>query len=29
LRRSMLQSGGDPLVFLTRPLSLAFIIGPC
>jgi putative tricarboxylic transport membrane protein len=26
LRRSMLQSGGDPSVFLTRPLSLAFII---
>jgi len=26
LRRSMLQSGGDPTVFVTRPLSLAFII---
>jgi TctA family transporter len=26
LRRSMLQSGGDPSVFLTRPLSLVFII---
>ena len=26
LRRSMLQSGGDPSVFVTRPLSLAFII---
>ena len=26
LRRSMLQSGGDASVFLTRPLSLAFII---
>jgi TctA family transporter len=26
LRRSMLQAGGDPTVFLTRPLSLAFIV---
>jgi TctA family transporter len=26
LRRSMLQSGGDPTVFVTRPLSLAFIV---
>jgi putative tricarboxylic transport membrane protein len=26
LRRSMLMSGGDPSVFLTRPLSLAFIV---
>ena len=26
LRRSMLQSGGDPTVFVTRPLSLVFII---
>ena len=26
LRRSTLQSGGDPRVFVTRPLSLAFII---
>jgi TctA family transporter len=26
LRRSMLQSGGDPSVFVTRPISLAFII---
>ena len=26
LRRSMLQSGGDPSVFITRPLSLAFIV---
>ena len=26
LRRSMLQSGGDATVFVTRPLSLAFII---
>jgi TctA family transporter len=26
LRRSMLQSGGDPSVFVTRPLSLVFII---
>ena len=26
LRRSMLQAGGDPTVFVTRPLSLAFII---
>src|SRR5215468_7274192 len=26
LRRSMLMSGGDPSVFVTRPLSLAFII---
>ncbi len=26
LRRSMLQAGGDPTVFVTRPLSLVFII---
>src|SRR5499426_672112 len=26
LRRSMLQSGGDPSVFVTRPLSLVFIV---
>ena len=26
LRRSMLTSGGDPSVFVTRPLSLVFII---
>jgi putative tricarboxylic transport membrane protein len=26
LRRSMLMSGGDATVFVTRPLSLAFII---
>jgi putative tricarboxylic transport membrane protein len=26
LRRSMLMSGGDPSVFLARPLSLAFIV---
>ena len=26
LRRSMLQSGGDPTVFVTRPISLVFII---
>ena len=26
LRRSMLTSRGDPTVFFTRPLSLAFII---
>jgi putative tricarboxylic transport membrane protein len=26
LRRSMLMSGGDPTVFLTHPISLAFII---
>jgi putative tricarboxylic transport membrane protein len=26
LRRSMLMSGGDPSVFVTRPLSLAFIV---
>ena len=26
LRRSMLMSGGDPSVFVTRPISLAFII---
>src|SRR5436190_2127997 len=26
LRRSMLQSGGDPSVFVTRPISLAFIV---
>jgi TctA family transporter len=26
LRRSMLQAGGDPSVFLRRPISLAFII---
>jgi TctA family transporter len=26
LRRSMLQAGGDPTVFVTRPLSLAFIV---
>jgi len=26
LRRSMLMSGGDPSVLVTRPLSLAFII---
>jgi TctA family transporter len=25
LRRSMLQSGGDPIVFVTRPISVAFI----
>jgi TctA family transporter len=26
LRRAMLMSGGDPSVFITRPISLAFII---
>jgi TctA family transporter len=26
LRRAMLMSGGDPTVFIRRPLSLAFII---
>jgi TctA family transporter len=26
LRRSVLQSGGDASVFLTRPLSLVFVI---
>ena len=26
LRRSMLMSGGDPSVFLTRPISLVFIL---
>jgi TctA family transporter len=26
LRRSMLQSGGDPTVFVTRPISAAFIV---
>jgi putative tricarboxylic transport membrane protein len=26
LRRSMLQSGGDPSVFVTRPISAAFIV---
>jgi TctA family transporter len=26
LRRSMLTAGGDPTVFLRRPLSLAFIV---
>jgi TctA family transporter len=26
LRRSMLMAGGDPSVFVTRPLSLVFII---
>jgi putative tricarboxylic transport membrane protein len=26
LRRAMLMSGGDPSVFVTRPLSLVFII---
>ncbi len=26
LRRSMLMSGGDPTVFVRRPISLAFII---
>ena len=26
LRRAMLQSGGDPSVFVTRPISLAFIV---
>jgi putative tricarboxylic transport membrane protein len=26
LRRAMLMSGGDPSVFVTRPISLAFII---
>ena len=26
LRRAMLMSGGDPSVFFTRPISLAFII---
>ena len=26
LRRSMLMAGGDPSVFVTRPISLAFII---
>jgi len=26
LRRSMLISGGDPSVFVTRPISLAFIV---
>jgi TctA family transporter len=25
LRRSMLMSGGDPSVFVTRPISVAFI----
>lgn len=27
LRRAMLLSRGDPTVFVTRPLSLAFVIG--
>jgi TctA family transporter len=27
LRRAMLLSRGDPMVFLTRPLSLAFAVG--
>jgi TctA family transporter len=26
LRRAMLMSGGDPSVFVTRPISLAFLI---
>jgi TctA family transporter len=26
LRRAMLQSRGDPTVFLTRPISLGFVI---
>ena len=26
LRRSMLMSGGDPSVFVTRPLSVAFLV---
>jgi putative tricarboxylic transport membrane protein len=26
LRRSMLMSGGDPSVFFTRPISVAFIV---
>jgi TctA family transporter len=26
LRRAMLMSGGDPSVFITRPISAAFII---
>ena len=26
LRRAMLMSGGDPSVFVTRPISLAFIV---
>jgi putative tricarboxylic transport membrane protein len=26
LRRAMLISRGDPLVFVTRPISLAFVI---
>jgi TctA family transporter len=26
LRRAMLMSGGDPTVFVTRPISLAFMI---
>jgi TctA family transporter len=26
LRRSMLMSGGDPSVFVTRPISVAFIL---
>jgi putative tricarboxylic transport membrane protein len=26
LRRSMLMSGGDPTVFLRRPISVAFIV---
>jgi putative tricarboxylic transport membrane protein len=26
LRRAMLMSGGDPSVFVTRPISLAFMI---
>jgi TctA family transporter len=26
LRRSMLMSGGDPAVFVTRPLSVAFLV---
>jgi TctA family transporter len=27
LRRAMLLSRGDPSVFFTRPMSLAFVIG--
>jgi putative tricarboxylic transport membrane protein len=26
LRRSMLLSNGNPMIFLTRPISLAFIL---
>jgi TctA family transporter len=29
MRRAMLLSRGDPLVFLQRPLSLAFLLIAC